>query len=168
MAWLTLLEAVELFANRLLVPLALAQPLVLDLFAKLFRVAQLARVLARLHARLFVEQRLSDLGHVRVRLDHFGKIVGRAVERQRGLFEEGLGVHRCPQRLLVAAVVVGSHKEESGGKRVSQRGSGGNSFLGGPRETRADCTNRVPERERDTQERTIRVRARGHCWRRGR
>jgi hypothetical protein len=33
----------------------------------------------------------------------------------------------------------GSHKEESGGKRVSQRGSGGNSFLGGPRETRADC-----------------------------
>lgn len=110
--WLTLLEAVELFANRLLVPLALAQPLVLDFLAKLFRVAQLARVLARLHARLLVEQRLSDLSHVRVRLDHLGKVVGRAVERQRGLFEEGLGVHCCPQRLLVAAVVVGSHEQE--------------------------------------------------------
>ena len=121
--WLTLLEAVELFANRLFVPLAFAQPLVLDFLAKLFRVSQLARVLARLHARLLVEQRLSDLSHVRVRLDHLGKVVGRAVEWQRGFLKQGLGVHRCPQRLLVAAVVVGSHEQEFfEGKRVSQKG----------------------------------------------
>ena len=74
-AKLTPLERAQALFHILLALLALLELLDLHLLAKLLALALLALLLGALDGRALVEEALPDALHVRVGLDHLGKVV---------------------------------------------------------------------------------------------
>lgn len=73
----TALEALQPLLHILLALLPLLDLLDLHLLAELLTLPLPALLLALLDPRALVEQALSDALHVRIRLDHLGKVVRR-------------------------------------------------------------------------------------------